>query len=161
MKNNVSGTIFAYQQLIEKAEREVARLDKAESEFDVHVLDHALNAAFSVFHLLEWRQKNDNPAVERKAFKLLEDAKNPSLNLLHDIVTFNKHAKVGESQHQAPLNVRTSADINYFALEDGSGLLLTEAGDKLLLEDSRLVVKFDDQKALDVLRKALKEFKGD
>ena len=158
MPNRVSGEIFTYQQLKEKAEREIARLEKGELSIDNDVLDHALNAAFSIYHLLEWRHQEDNSNVKKKASKLLEEANSESLNLLHDIVTYTKHASVSKPQYQAELNVRVSAANVGFLLKEDGGYLLKEDGGRLMKDDSRLAVKFDNKEALEVLKKALLEF---
>ncbi|MFZ4541017.1 MAG: hypothetical protein ACOYNL_04295 [Rickettsiales bacterium] len=158
MVNAVSGEIFSYQHLKKKAEREISRLEQAEKDLDKNAIDHALNAAFSVYHLLEWKDKTANLNSKTKAQDLLKNKSDESLNILHDIVTFNKHAKLGAPQYGETFEVRTSAkDVNFLTTQSGN-FLTTQAGDRLILESSKLTVKFHTKKALDVLKTALADF---
>lgn len=62
-----------YNNFIDKAKREIDRLRKAENELDpVAALDHALNAAFTVYHLLEWRQ-NPSSLSEKELKSLFKE----------------------------------------------------------------------------------------
>jgi len=155
----VKNEYFSYEKLKEKARREIRRLIEAEKKLEEeNVMDYALNAAFSVYHLLQWRDKTSNPESNKTAHELCKEAKNQGLIMLHGIVTCNKHMTVGDSlSDRTHLDVAVSANINHLVTEKGD-FLVTEKGDYIVTEDSKVVVKFDDKKAVEVLNEAMKEF---
>jgi hypothetical protein len=54
---------FSYMGLHKKAHREIDRLITSENSMDIiSSVDHALNAAFSIFHLLEWKDHLEQSA---------------------------------------------------------------------------------------------------
>jgi hypothetical protein len=155
----VSSSIFSYEELKAKAFREIKRLEKAEIGMEEHVIDHALNAAFTVYHLLQWKNKTANPNSNTKEHELCEKSQNDALKMLHAIVTCNKHVTVTNAHYKKDFEVKVSAaDVSYFVTEDGNDYLTTEDGNRFVTEDSRFVIKFDDKKALDVLNEAMTEF---
>lgn len=149
--------IFSYDELKKKAHREIERLANAEEKMDeTSAIDHALNAAFTIFHLLEWREKTNNPLSETGARTLAKSA-DKSLQILHDIVTCNKHVKIKREFHTKNPNVHYDEKLDYITAENEIPLL-TEDGEPLLTEDSRIIVNFDSAPASDILKTALKEF---
>jgi len=157
----VTGNIFTYENLKEKAQREIARLENAELAMDKHVVDYALNAAFTVYHLLQWKDKESDENSNKKAGTLCEESNNPALKMLHNIVTCTKHVKVDNPKHPTDINISPEENITEYAAEDGVTKYVAEDGiTQYITEDSKLAVKFDDKKALDILREALKEFDG-
>lgn len=91
--------IFSYDNLIEKAKRELDRLRKAENDElnSEDALDHALNAAFTIYHLLLWKEKHFNPGSTETEHKLCQEMNDENFNMLHSVVTYNKHASVERS----------------------------------------------------------------
>lgn len=154
----VTGDIFSYEELKKKALREIARLEEAEKKLDQQAaIDHALNAAFSIYHLLEWKSKTLNPNKNVSAHFLCENSNNLSLQMLHNIVTCNKHVTVSNSSYNKDLSVAVSAKITFLTTEDGRHLT-TQKEDSFVTEDSCITIKFDNQKAVDVLKAAYNEF---
>src|SRR4051812_32144327 len=99
-KEVMKACVLDYNNFVAKAWREIHRLKNAEQALNtVDVLDFAYNAAFTVYHLLEWRQnptglpedelriifkKNGKELKSAKA--LCKDIKKFEMNLLHEIV---------------------------------------------------------------------------
>ena len=58
INGEINMKIFSYDSLILKAKREITRLIQAELNFTEEVaIDHALNAAFTIYHLIQWGQQ--------------------------------------------------------------------------------------------------------
>ena len=164
-----------YNNFIDKAKREIDRLRKAENELDpVAALDHALNAAFTVYHLLEWRQ-NPSSLSEKELKRLLKsegmtfktahilckEFNSPEMNLLHGIVTHTKHATVSSllpDKNSAPTYKPSYEDnIGYIVTEDGERLV-TESGTSIVTSQSTVTVYFGEGVALSILERAIAEF---
>lgn len=59
--------IFSYIELKKKAHREIDRLKDAESKLDeLTAIDAALNAAFTIYHLIEWREHEKQTDLNKK-----------------------------------------------------------------------------------------------
>ena len=157
-----------YEALKLKANREIARLRQAESRMEiVEAIDHALNAAFTVYHLLEWRE---NPSgltkdeLGRKvpgAYGLCKKLKDPYFNLLHGIVTHTKHTTISTQlpdENSAPQHIPVyKEDIGYICTKSGDKIL-TECGHNIVTENSKIIVYFGEEIAKHVLDQTLKEF---
>lgn len=153
--NKTTEEIFFYENLKKKALREIERLVKALKfgEYD-EALDHALNGAFTIFHLFEWCEKT-YPGKRRRPYDVCVESSNPNLKILHDIVTYNKHAVVKNylaGEKQVP---KIDKELKNLCTEKGV-LLVTENDVPLVLAIAN--VYFGDVKAIDVLPEAWKEF---
>lgn len=147
--------VFSYENLKAKAKREIRRLKEAEKCDGTSPIDHALNAAFSIYHLIEWKYnitahkyivgKNGNQSVSN----------NDGLKILHDIVTYHKHAAVSKKGDPNLNHDNTHSNNKALALDDGTILALS---DDSVLRLSGCEVKFDEHIATDVLTEALEDF---
>lgn len=159
-KNQSISKIFSYDELKKKAHREILRLITAENKMDTEAAaDHALNAAFTIFHLLEWKVKSNNPSSAAKARKLCEDSKNYGLAMLHDVVTCNKHVAVSSPMAKKEYAPIVSDEVIYLCTESGERMV-TEQENPIITSDSKVVVYFGDERALDILQIALKAFES-
>ena len=157
--------VFNYHDLKKKAHREINRLIKAEEDIDEEAaIDFALNAAITIFHLLEWRDKNINPNSKTKARDLCEKSNSEALKLLHDIATHTKHVKVSNpASSQNDHNPQGGVNEGCLSINstDGEGLLLINDGDSLGFLEIRTPtgkIYFGDKLAVDVLQEAMSEF---
>ena len=167
--------LLNYNLLIQKAQREISRLREAEHNLDVTTaLDHALNAAFTVYHLLEWRQNptgfskeelndtlKESGKITKSAHGLCKEVNSIEMHLLHGIVTHTKHVTVSKpipNKDTAPdYNPAYEDNIEYIVTENGDRLV-TESGLSVITENSNIVIYFGNQIALTVLETAIKEF---
>ena len=86
---NVTGAAFSFEEMRDKLKREIDRLRAAEAVQDQSsAMDHALNAAFSGYHFLEWRAKTAIPPDARGAREILNAASNADLELLPGSASF-------------------------------------------------------------------------
>ncbi len=160
--------ILNYEALKLKAHREIDRLKQAENNMDTfEAMDHALNAAFTIYHLLEWRE-NPFGLTEEKlgekvpgAYRKCKQLKDPYFNLLHGIVTHTKHTTVSTllpDKTSAPLHVPTyEDDIGYICTESGDKII-TECGQNIVTEGSKIIVYFGEEIAKHILEQTLQEF---
>lgn len=123
---------------------------------EIAAIDHALNAAFTIYHLLEWKEKTKNPDSKKGARNIANGA-DGNFQILHDIVTCNKHVRVDREFHSKTPCVYYNDKVNYLTTEDGIHLF-TENGENLITEDSKIVVNFDNEPARNILESAIKEF---
>lgn len=167
--------LLNYNNLIDKAQREINRLRTAENELDaVSALDCALNAAFTVYHLLEWRQNPSGLTTNeledalkksgekpKSAHQLCKEVNKFEMNLLHGIVTNTKHATVSrpipDIENAPSYKPRCEENIFHIVTEDGKRIV-TESGNSVVTSDSKVIVYFGDSIALDILKAAIKEF---
>ncbi len=150
--------IFTYEELKIKAKREIDRLIKSQIDLDeTSSMDHALNAAFTIYHLVEWREKTQTPIGNRSAHKIVKDIKNKGLQILHNVVTCNKHVSVTHNFYGNETPPSLEDDIEFITTEDGE-TLTTEDNSSLATEDSRVEVYFGTLLATEVLNDALREF---
>ena len=153
-----SNEIFSYAELKKKAKREITRLDKAENSMDeITAADHALNAAFTIYHLLEWREKTTDPSSKHGAHSLCKNINNAALNILHSVVTRNKHVTISKPLYANDCNPTVEENINFICTEDGKPIS-TEDNQPLVTEDSKITIYFGDEQALLILKEAMKEF---
>jgi hypothetical protein len=154
---NVTGDAFSFEKMLEKLNREIERLRAAEAEPDkTAIIDHALNAAITAYHLLEWRAKTVSPPDTRRARDLLITEGSADLELLHDIVTKTKHVTISNSAVDGtPINFRTST----FSEETIGSLGNTKISDIVHYKmGSSIFAKFDDQRALTILERVRDHF---
>ncbi|WP_133140737.1 hypothetical protein [Legionella genomosp. 1] len=156
---------FSYMGLHKKAQREIDRLITSENGMDIiSSVDHALNAAFSIFHLLEWKdnlnQSANAQAKKPKARYLCEKSNNKSLLLLHDVVTRNKHVTVSSPLHSSDIEPKIEEDCNFLCTQSGD-YLVTEDNRRLVTEGSKIIVYFGDEIATNVLSDALGYFNAE
>lgn len=150
--------IFSYNQLANKAKREISRLTLSKESMDeITAIDYALNAAFTIFHLLEWKEKIENPNSKVSARDLCEKSKNVSLKLLHDVVTHTKHARVSKPFSTGDYSPNIEDNITDITTEDGL-VLAFENMQTLVTENSNIKVYFGEEPALLVLEEALSYF---
>lgn len=151
----VTGEAFSYRSLINKLDREISRLIEAEMRLEEeNAVDHALNAAFTGFHLLEWQDKQFNPVSSVKSRDLLTKKNNPDLNLLHDIVSKTKHVTISNSPHKAAIDVKvTLTTVCHVEHRDGINIAVPNS--------KRTFVKFGDDYAYMVLTRVFGLFKED
>lgn len=156
LPGNVTGAAFTYAEMREKLKREIGRLRSAESARDeTAAMDHALNAAFTAYHLLEWQAKEASPSDTQNARTLLNAQNNADLELLHDIATRTKHVTISNSATGgAPVDVRTSA----FSGESIGSLGDVKIGDVADYNFDSIVVKFADRRAVSVLSRVADYF---
>ena len=158
IKINPSVEIFSYDELKKKAQREITRLDKAENNMDeITAADHALNAAFTIYHLLEWREKTTDPSSKHGAHSLCQRINNSALNILHSVVTRNKHVTVSKPLSANDCTPKIEENINLMCTEDGEPIS-TEDNQPMVTEDSKITIYFGNEQALPLLKEALKEF---
>lgn len=156
ISNNVTGAIFLYSELVQKLNREISRLIAAEEEHaGEDALDHALNAAFTGFHLLEWENQHNHPGNRTSARDLLSAKNNISLNLLHDIVTCTKHMTISNSAYGQAVNVRTSVSSETVTTGGGQDIV-TVGGEPVTVTST--YVKFGERRAREVLNEVLQIF---
>lgn len=156
---------FSYMGLHKKAHREIDRLITSENSMDIiSSMDHALNAAFSIFHLLEWKehldQSADTQSKKIKARDLCTNSNNKSLLLLHDVVTRNKHVTVSAPMHPGDIEPKIEEDCNFICTQSGD-YLVTEDNRRLVTEGSKITVYFGDEIATNVLSEALGYFNAE
>lgn len=156
---------FSYLGLHKKAHREIDRLITSENSMDIiSSVDHALNAAFSIFHLLEWQDHSDQLADKQKkktkARDLCKNSNNKSLLLLHDVVTRNKHVTVSAPMHPGDIEPKVEEDCNFICTQSGD-YLVTEDNRRLVTEGSKIIVYFGDKIATNVLSGALGYFNAE
>lgn len=149
VKGDITGDIFRFDETLKKLEREIQRLLSAQYEVrEVDALDAAMNAAHTALNLLEWEAIDKHERTEKLGQRaLLLEKDNEDLNLLFDIVTFSKHAKVSNSAYDGePINVRTSAGNTH--------LYGVDEDDNEIWKRARITkVKFEDKTAEFVLGK--------
>jgi len=152
--------IFSYDELKKKACREIERLNKAEQNLldEQTAIDHALNAAFSIYHLIQWGQNAGALTITNKARDYVDQCTNQGLKILHDVVTCNKHVTVSKPAHKATTTPRIEDNIVHLTTQDGS-IITTENGRHLITEGSNIKVYFGNLEALAVLVDAMTEFK--
>lgn len=147
--------IFTYDELKKKAYRDINRLSESQNALDkLSSIDHALNAAFTIYHLVQWR----NPEI-KKVSDFVKKCSNDNIKRLHNVVIMHKHAEVRWKATTDKTDPRLENNITYLALEQG-GSLLKENGSKIVTEDSKVEVWFGDYPAIDVLNGAMKEFES-
>ena len=152
----VSGKIFSYGQLVDKLDREIDRLVKAQLRADEeNALDHALNAAFTGLHLLEWEEQSINPTSPSalSGWELLNRKNDADLNLLHAIVTKTKHVTVSNALHVDEIEVRASAATVYHQRVDAEGK-------RNETSNTQVFIKFGDELAFQVLQRVLISFRA-
>ena len=149
--------ILTYNELKNKARREVNRLVKSQTDLDEQSsIDNALNAAFTIYHLIQWRQEEKNlPKI--KVHDFMKDTKNNGLKVLHDIVTHQKHVIVTVKFYHGETNPHFKSDIRYMTTEEGN-TMITEDGSSLITEESKIEVYFGEERAVDILQDAMNEF---
>ena len=153
-----SCAIFSYEELKQKAQREIDRLIEAEKKMNtIDAMDAALNAAFTIYHLLEWQDKTQNPASDKSANSILKEMNNIFLNTLHDLVTRQKHMIVGSKKITATPEINRQDNRSFLVTMDGRSLT-DEAGASLVTTGSKIVIYFDDEVAVNVLNAALQTF---
>ncbi|WP_412754903.1 hypothetical protein [Legionella donaldsonii] len=150
--------IFAYEALKEKAHREIDRLRVSQRNLDsVSAIDHALNAAFTIYHLIQWRHEHFSPGQKIKVHDFISSTKNKGLKILHNIVTANKHVTVTVKFYQEDTTPQIVDNIIFICAGDGS-ILTTGDGKKICSGDSKIDIFFGKKLAVNVLNEALKEF---
>ncbi|BCA93815.1 hypothetical protein TUM19329_01760 [Legionella antarctica] len=150
--------IFTYIELKNKAEREIERLIKSELILDQEAsIDHALNAAFTIYHLIQWRQDKQNSEIKIKVYDFIMSTKNQGLKVLHNVVTCNKHVSVTTKAYFAETDPRLENNIGNILTEDGH-IMTTEDDVCFVTEESNIKVYFGDLEAVTVLKGALREF---
>lgn len=169
---------LSYDFLIQKALREIERLRQAENDLDVTTaMDHALNAALTVYHLLEWRQNPTGLSKEKlkdvfdtagkkikSAHDLCAEVDTPEIYLLHGIVTHTKHVTVS-----TPMPNKDTAADYIPAYDDDIEYMETENGDKIgtesdlfiVTENSKITILFGSDIALNVLETVMQTFGGE
>lgn len=151
--------IFSYDELRKKARREIDRLAVAEKNLDQEeAIDHALNAAFTIFHLIEWGQKEGKLNNTNKARDYVDQCANQGLKALHDVATRNKHVTVSKPAHTALTTPRSEENIMRLTTEAGD-IITTEDGRHLITEESNINVYFGNLEALIILKDAISEFR--
>jgi len=159
--NGMTMEIFSYSELRNNAQREINRLQRSETELDKQSsIDHALNAAFSIYHLIQWRHNEENPHAKIiiKAHDFIQKTDNEGLQLLHDIVTKQKHVTVSQKTRPDEENKPLVYDnIINITTEDGVHLT-TENDQPIVTEDSYIEVRFWDHRAMNILNDAMSEF---
>lgn len=159
-KDELSTDIFSYGWLKEKAKREIRRLVESENcANETDALDNALNAAFSIYHLIQWKDKEANPSSSKKVHELLEGAENNGLKTLHSVVIRNKHVTVTAKFNDNDGSLKIKDDCECLCTEDGEQMA-AEDGQPLVTEDSKITVYFDNEEALIVLNEAMQAFCG-
>lgn len=150
--------IFTYNELKNKANREIERLIKAEMALDQQSsIDFALNAAFTIYHLIEWRQKLQNPDIKIKVHDFIMATTNQGLKVLHNVVTCNKHVTVTVKAYLNDTTPQLENNISYIITEDGEKMT-TENDVCLATEESNIKVYFGELEAEAVLKDSLCEF---
>ncbi|WP_286839540.1 MULTISPECIES: hypothetical protein [Acidiphilium] len=120
-------------------------------------MDHAINAVFSIYCLLDWKEKTYKPDSKRRAYELCVESNNSALMMLHDIVSFTKHARVSSSLASTKIEVDSqNQDEQQIVTPDGR-LIVTPDGVRIVVP-ARVLVKFGDMEAVTVLKHALSEF---
>ncbi len=149
---------LSYSYLKDKAAREIDKLEEAQKELDKQkATDAALNAAFSVFHLLRWKDKESPTPTQKGERELAKDSGNPHLGLLNDIVSHNKHAyALVEPLSDGRSEVQAST-----LSTGGITRSLTNPSTVPITGSKTLAVKFGNKKAVDVLKGAYKYFEED
>ena len=163
--NYLNTDAFSYMGLHKKAQREIDRLITSENSMDIIAsVDHALNAAFSIFHLLEWKdhldQSADTQNKKTKARNLCKNSNNESLLLLHDVVTRNKHVTVSAPLHSGAIEPKVEKECNFLCTQSGD-YLVTEDNRRLVTEGSKITVYLGDKIATNVLSEALGYFNAE
>lgn len=150
--------IFSYGALKQKAQREIERLIQAETNLNKEAaVDNALNAAFTIYHLIQWRQAAQNPHIKIKVHEFIMGTANQGLKILHSVVTCNKHVTVTEPAYSGATNPQLEDSTEHITTEDGRRIT-TEGGTPLVTEESGIKVYFGNEKAITTLHDALSEF---
>lgn len=159
---------FSYEILKEKAKREIDRLKNAEqNNNDMDAIDHALNAAFTIYHLLEWE---DNCCPKKSLYACRgEERKNKTksshadFDLIDAIVTCQKHMTIrNHYKEHLDENARTAN----FNVEKMYTIISTEDVIPLCTEDMRPIcqegytikVYFGEKNAVEVLENSFALF---
>lgn len=164
--------LLNYKNLIDKAQREIGRLKQAENECDIiAALDHALNAAFTVYHLLEWRQNPSGTSKEELkkagiqtcgAQAVCTKIDKSEFDVLHGIVTHTKHATVSSwprSNEHNPVQYKPKCDDHtVFMVTENGQPMITESEQLIITENSEIIIYFGESIALKILEKAMEEF---
>lgn len=151
--------IFTYGGQKNKALREIDRLIKSEAELDQESsIDHALNAASTIYHLIEWRHFDRNPNSKIKAHDFALTTTNQAIKVLHGVVTRSKHVKVTVKAYPDEITPYLKDNCHYVTTEDGK-TLTTQKNSPLVTEDSYIKVYFGTLEGLPVLIEAMREFK--
>jgi len=152
-------TYITYQNLKSKAAREISRLEHAEqNQNGTEAQDAALNAAFTVYHLLEWKDRNSTQPTGQGALRLAGN--DPDFSMLHNIVTHVKHVQVDRqlpAVNPPAYDVQTSAGILQVPVVVND-LAVMASGNVVVVQQPRLFVKFGTERAVDVLQRALANF---
>lgn len=123
-----------------------------------------LNAAFSIFHLLEWKEHLEQSAVVQnkkpKARDLCKNSNNKSLLLLHDVVSRNKHVTVSAPLHPSDIEPKVEEDCNFLCAQSGD-YLVTEDNRSMVTEGSKVTVYFGDEIATNILSEAFGYFNAE
>jgi len=145
-----------YDFMLAKAKREIKRLIKAQKTLKSKLaIDHAVNAASTVFHLIEWHQKKYYPNKKAsRSFHICKHSKIEDFKTLHDIATFNKHATVTANLTGTFSSLSITEQISQIISENGEPIL-SETNSPLVTEDSKISVHFGDEEALKVLNNCL------
>lgn len=149
--------IFSYDELREKARREIRRLTQAIDSLEPHAaVDHALNAAFTIYHLIEWA--HDEGRLSKTSTRAyIKNTSNLGLKVLHDVVTRNKHVRVDSPAYDRTISPKLEDNVTYLATEDEQ-IMITEDGNRMVTENSNIAIYFGDQEAVSTLHDALSEF---
>lgn len=152
----IESVAFNFDALLEKFNREIRRLQLAQTNNDVvAAFDHALNGASTAFHLLRWEAAKINPAgpIGTEA-EILALKNNEDMNLLHDIVTCMKHMTVSRSKSSEEEKVVciTPANIHTYRIDDD--------GNDVWGRARKVIVKFGSHRAEVLLNRVYDHFKG-
>jgi hypothetical protein len=145
--------VFNFLELKEKASRDIDRFIIALSSRNfVESLDYALNAAFSIYHLLEWNEKKSNPGSKKSSERIVKESNREDLKILHYIVTNIKHAECRQPFGYTGTNPKIVSP----------PFLCTEAGVPITAEDGVFItgegefnVYFGEHEAIKILRSAM------
>lgn len=154
--------VVDYEWLCQKANRELGKLWDAQLKRDrTQALDCALNAAMTIYHLLEWRHAGKDGATSQSARQLLQAENNPALNILHDVVTHTKHAHVSKAASGINLKgevfIVQTGGVSYLkrsVIESGK----IEFAEEDMAHQEIDVVMFGGEIAVGVLTQALEAF---
>ncbi len=146
--------IFTYNSLKTKACRDIERLIKSEIALDVESsIDHALNAAFTIHHLVEWLPNQ----TKISANEFSKKSENYAIKLLRKIVTNQKHNVLTSRIYEGDVTPMSEDFITDICFEEGE-CMLTEDNKNMITENSRIKVYFGEHEGETVLRDALSEF---
>ena len=138
----------SYEEKKDKADRELLRLKQAEDSLDENnAKDHAMNAAYSIYSLLDWKQKSKNQA---SATKICKETSLLELIILHHIVTYDKHAESSYIKSYQDTRIHVKKDLDCIETEDGDPII-DATNQHLYTENSYLKILFRDREASDVL----------